>query len=448
MNTKGKCSCYTFYSYKGGSGRSTTLINTIPHLIRELGATPEEPILLVDADLESAGITYYFDCASKFSDQFLDSINTAKLLLGSSKKVYFGNSEKADTVFGSRSGAQRVVGRGHSISKDVLEKLEKINVGVDKTLFEGLKFTPAETHMLGRIADVFLIKENEEDENPDYKYFKRMFPLAAVLRKMKDADNNADLSQEEKISKKQKLIEDMLPTDTLVDVSAFFDAPPMTVRFLGADTRSKDSSVVPREEGAGEGDIDKSKATSQIIRSMILTCRARKYKAIIFDSASGTQNTPHILHSASDVIVYCMRPTRQFRNGTETQLRKYQDVLERNRSANKKKVVLLPTAVPADNQISLQFREENFEKIEGIVGAFSNIVDGSFCNSKDCLNEVQLFKWYEMILGTSNAGKDAHDERVAPYRNVETLPQDALNAYHTYENLAKAMIRNTEFEDE
>ena len=47
--------CYTFYSYKGGSGRTTTLLNTTKHLIDKMGASPQKPILLVDSDLESAG---------------------------------------------------------------------------------------------------------------------------------------------------------------------------------------------------------------------------------------------------------------------------------------------------------------------------------------------------------------------------------------------------------
>ena len=45
--------CYTFYSYKGGSGRSTTAVNTVGHLIDVLGADSSHPILIVDADLES-----------------------------------------------------------------------------------------------------------------------------------------------------------------------------------------------------------------------------------------------------------------------------------------------------------------------------------------------------------------------------------------------------------
>ena len=73
--------CYTFYSYKGGSGRTTTLLNTTKHLIDELGANAEKPILLVDADLESAGLTYFFNAQEKFTDLFPKSIHTCKIII-------------------------------------------------------------------------------------------------------------------------------------------------------------------------------------------------------------------------------------------------------------------------------------------------------------------------------------------------------------------------------
>lgn len=50
--------CY--YSYKGGAGRTSTCYNTLPFLIEKFGASPDKPILVVDADLDSAGLTYLF----------------------------------------------------------------------------------------------------------------------------------------------------------------------------------------------------------------------------------------------------------------------------------------------------------------------------------------------------------------------------------------------------
>ena len=71
---------YTFYSYKGGSGRTTTLLNTTKHLIDEMGASPKKPILLIDSDLESAGLTYFFNMQDKFTDLFQKSFHACKII--------------------------------------------------------------------------------------------------------------------------------------------------------------------------------------------------------------------------------------------------------------------------------------------------------------------------------------------------------------------------------
>lgn len=48
----------SFFSYKGGSGRSSLLYNTMPFLASELGATNTEPIIIADLDLDSMGLSY------------------------------------------------------------------------------------------------------------------------------------------------------------------------------------------------------------------------------------------------------------------------------------------------------------------------------------------------------------------------------------------------------
>lgn len=48
----------SFFSYKGGSGRSSTLINIIPFLVKELKADRNHPIILLDMDIDSTGLTY------------------------------------------------------------------------------------------------------------------------------------------------------------------------------------------------------------------------------------------------------------------------------------------------------------------------------------------------------------------------------------------------------
>ena len=48
----------SFFSYKGGSGRSSTLVNIIPFLVKELKADSSHPIILMDMDIDSTGLTY------------------------------------------------------------------------------------------------------------------------------------------------------------------------------------------------------------------------------------------------------------------------------------------------------------------------------------------------------------------------------------------------------
>ena len=51
----------SFFSYKGGSCRSTTTMNTSYFIATELNATAEKPIILVDMDVDSAGLTILFE---------------------------------------------------------------------------------------------------------------------------------------------------------------------------------------------------------------------------------------------------------------------------------------------------------------------------------------------------------------------------------------------------
>ncbi len=57
----------TFHSYKGGSGRSSTTLNTLPYIAEKLGADAEHPILLLDTDIDSAGMTYLLNADEHFA---------------------------------------------------------------------------------------------------------------------------------------------------------------------------------------------------------------------------------------------------------------------------------------------------------------------------------------------------------------------------------------------
>lgn len=49
----------SYFSYKGGAGRSTLLYNTVPLLLNEhIQPTPTNPVVLVDMDIDSCGLSY------------------------------------------------------------------------------------------------------------------------------------------------------------------------------------------------------------------------------------------------------------------------------------------------------------------------------------------------------------------------------------------------------
>lgn len=50
----------SFFSYKGGSGRSSMVYNTLPFLAETLKASREHPIVVADLDIDSAGLSILF----------------------------------------------------------------------------------------------------------------------------------------------------------------------------------------------------------------------------------------------------------------------------------------------------------------------------------------------------------------------------------------------------
>ena len=56
----------SFYSYKGGAGRSTTSWNTIQRLVGLMKPSVKEPFVIVDTDAESAGSTFLYKARSIF----------------------------------------------------------------------------------------------------------------------------------------------------------------------------------------------------------------------------------------------------------------------------------------------------------------------------------------------------------------------------------------------
>lgn len=59
----------SYFSYKGGAGRSTLAYNTIPLLAKEhLHPTKDNPIIIIDTDLDSCGMSYLLEVDAAVKD--------------------------------------------------------------------------------------------------------------------------------------------------------------------------------------------------------------------------------------------------------------------------------------------------------------------------------------------------------------------------------------------
>lgn len=66
----------SFFSYKGGSGRTSLMFNTLPFLAQELKATNHEPLIVIDLDIDSKGMSFLVNDNS--------NINAIQVLKGDS----------------------------------------------------------------------------------------------------------------------------------------------------------------------------------------------------------------------------------------------------------------------------------------------------------------------------------------------------------------------------
>ena len=418
--------CYTFYSYKGGSGRTTTLLNTAKHLIDELGSNPQKPLLLVDADLESAGLTYFFNAQDKFTDLFPKSIHTCKII---NSGEYLSRNE---SVFGALSGDERNL---NAVIKALSPHFKQVDI---QAIFGDLELPLTEQKILQKIADECsrymentACVEGQDLEIVD-KYISALGRLLSALDKIE----KSELSLEEKLSSKRKAITDFLPAYSFMDVSRFFGKEEGTVKFLGVDVSYSGEQLV-------------ANTSVFAIMQLVGECEKREYGAILFDSGAGVQSSANALHKTSDVIVCCMRPSQQFINGTRLQLVTYEAQLaekkEYKSDDNKKMVIILPTAVPEESEQTKELQKASFAEISKIAKDFAHVTDGYFCKVEKSVHEVGLFKWREQILGV----KDAHElsdevRRISDlYADVKTMPEDASKAYGIYLELAKRLIENT-----
>lgn len=83
----------SFFSYKGGSGRTTTTLNTLYYLIRKVRPTPEHPLIIIDADSESYGMSLLL----KDKDQKSDVNKSLQAVgLGAQQNTFVSNGDPAN----------------------------------------------------------------------------------------------------------------------------------------------------------------------------------------------------------------------------------------------------------------------------------------------------------------------------------------------------------------
>lgn len=64
----------SYFSYKGGSGRSSLAYNTIPLLAKKMGASNKRPLIVFDMDIDSAGLTFLYAKKVKEAKVFTQNI--------------------------------------------------------------------------------------------------------------------------------------------------------------------------------------------------------------------------------------------------------------------------------------------------------------------------------------------------------------------------------------
>ncbi|MCL2218337.1 MAG: hypothetical protein FWB94_00400 [Chitinispirillia bacterium] len=280
----------TFFSYKGGAGRSSTALNTLPHLFDVLEASKNAPILLMDMDLDSAGMTYLLE-----------------------KDEYFK----------------------------------------DKDVWDVKQFLKSE--------DSLLELDSPATNLEDHEFYKKLVPVGEML----GVENEA-------------------------------------VLFLGVDDREP---VDIEQYSCHQGDK---------WRDLRTFCNNNNFKAIVLDSAAGTQYVAKLAVTAATLLVSCLRATTQFRIGTFNYLRKLMADHPR------KKVILLPTVIPEDRMINDKSQyQTTVEDITRKISIFKlQNVNVDFVDV-ECLgiNEVERFKWLEGVLyKMEQERKLLPDEQIAAQR--------------------------------
>jgi len=340
----------SFYSYKGGSGRSTTSWNTIQRLVNLLKPTAKEPFVIVDTDTESAGSTFLYNA----------------------DEVFFRDNKYA------------------SVQK---------------------RMTTGDTNYDG--------SSGEEKE----KFFRGMYPIGTFFG-LKETEEN-------------------------------------TVLLIGANT-DRTSNWGADVSGETKDSKNQMENFNNNITKASRKCGA---KALFFDTPTGVQFLARRSVQESKIVVCCMRPTSQFREGTKKQLIDFIKYDIEKDEEGKRKYILTPTVICAEKEqkftlngieyvypneakkrIIREFGRENMHEDKKIDQAFKDnvildmleptpaAIKQQYPESEDDesvfgIPEIRRFKWFEACLGKLS--------------DHERTPNDEMGI-NRYEYLAQTILKYCE----
>jgi len=105
----------SMYSFKGGAGRTVTTANLTPYIAKRLSVSPSNPLLLMDFDLDSAGLTMMLDLQNKFQDSRFGCAQIMRGLVdlgfsGDEQELFDTGMADVSHLFGFPDGSIRFLG--------------------------------------------------------------------------------------------------------------------------------------------------------------------------------------------------------------------------------------------------------------------------------------------------------------------------------------------------